>query len=210
MSTSVEARTAPAGIHAAQGRERRLISLIVVPGVASLLLMVCSWAITRSRTTVFVVLVVLLALFVVQLVASLRLGQRVARAVGLAFSAALVFFAVFGVTYAEYADFARQEGIFSTHRLGEAFFLATTLGTGTGFAPDVGSKMGLLIIAHLQLVVLALGVALTAASAFGRVAMQRAKGTRYISEATRKQDGATSDETRSDSGDGDLPAPGPG
>jgi hypothetical protein len=164
-------------------RGRRLLLLIIVPGVASLLLMVCSWAIPRGRVTVFVILIVLVLLFAIQLLAARRMQHPVAKAVGIAFSVSLVFFAVFGVAYAEYADFADQEGVFQTDRVGEAFFVATTLGTATGFAPDVHSAMGLLVIAHLQLVILAVGVALTAASGLGRIAAQRARGTRFLNGA---------------------------
>ena len=179
-----EAQTDSTEARAATASGRVLLVLIIVPGLASLLLMVCSWAVVRTRGTVFVMLAILLALFAVQLVASLRLPQRAGKAVGIAFSVALVFFAVFGVAYAEYADFAGQESIFQTDRVGETFFVATTLGTATGFAPDVSSTMGLLVIAHLQLVILALGVAMTAASGLGRRAVQRARRARYLSETS--------------------------
>jgi hypothetical protein len=209
VSVTVEQRTDPDSLRAAMAHGRRQLLLIIVCGAASLLLMVCSWAITRGRTTVFAILVVLLLLFAIQLAASLRLHHSVAKAVGIAFTVALVFFAVFGVAYAEYADFAHNEGVFETDRVGEAFFLATTLGTGTGFAPDVGPRMGLLVIAHLQLVVLALGVALTAASGLGRLAVQRSRTTRHLNEASARAsadpDGGTGMFLR----EGDPP-PGPG
>jgi hypothetical protein len=209
VSVSIEAQTNPADVRAVMRRARRLLLLIIVPGVASLLLMVCSWAITRSRGTVFAILAVLLLLFAIQIVAALRLHQPVAKAVGIAFSVALVFFAIFGVSYAEYADFAGQEAVFQTDRVGEAFFLATTLGTATGFAPDVHSAEGLLIIAHLQLVILALGVAMTAASGLGRVAATRARGAGILNSASPRAPTEPGTASHGAAREGDPP-PGPG
>lgn len=152
-----------------------LRAVIALPGVLALLLMLLSWLLPRTRPAVFIVLAAMVVLFVLQFTSARRYEQGPLRAAMTAFSVALLYFAVFGVLYAEYANWANEPTVFSTDRLGEAFLLSTSIGTATGYVPGAagGGDAGFLVIMHAQMVILAVGVAMSAAGAIARLAKQR-------------------------------------
>jgi hypothetical protein len=157
-------------------RRRRMVKVVVaLPGVLALALMLASWLLPRTPPAVFLVLAGMIILFVAQFVSARRYERGPLRAAMTAFSVVLLYFALFGVLYAEYADLAHAPGVFSTDRLGEVFLLSTSIGTATGYVPGAagGGNAGFLFIVHAQMVVLALGVATSAAGAMARMVKQR-------------------------------------
>jgi hypothetical protein len=157
-------------------RRRRLVRIVVaLPGVLALALMLASWLLPRTAPAVFLVLAGLIILFVAQFLSARKYERGPLRAAMVAFSVVLLYFAVFGVLYAEYADLAHKPGVFSTDQLGEVFLLSTSIGTATGYVPGAagGGNAGFLFIVHAQMVVLALGVATSAAGAMARMVKQR-------------------------------------
>jgi hypothetical protein len=155
---------------------RRLLRIVIaLPGVLALLLMLLSWLLPRTRPAVFLVLAGLVMLFAAQFASARKYERGPLRAAMMAFGVALLYFAVFGVLYAEYADWAHEPAVFSTERLGEAFLLSTSIGTATGYGPGAagGGDAGFLFIMHAQMVLLAVGVATSAAGAMARLSRQR-------------------------------------
>jgi hypothetical protein len=165
-------------------RRRRIVKAVVaLPGVLALVLMLASWLLPRTRPAVFLVLAGLVVLFVAQFVSARRFERGPIRAAMMAFSVALLYFAVFGVLYAEYADLSNNPKVFSTDQLGEVFLLSASIGTATGYVPGAagGGNAGFLFIVHAQMVILALGVASSVASAMARVVKQRTEVQQRLS-----------------------------
>jgi len=157
-------------------RRRRIVRAVVaLPGVLALVLMLASWLLPRTPRAVFLVLAGLIVLFAAQFMSARRYERGPLRAAMMAFSIALLYFAIFGVLYAEYADLANKPKVFSTDQLGEVFLLSTSIGTATGYVPGAagGGNAGFLFIVHAQMVILALGVATSAAGAIARMVKQR-------------------------------------
>jgi len=154
-----------------------IFSILLLPGLASIAVMIAAWALPRGHATDFGVLAALVVLFFVQFVAAIRHESGPRRVALLTFSVVLVYFAVFGVAYAEYAVLAHRPEVFVTDRLGEAFLLSTSMGTATGYVPGRGGSalVGFLTIVHLQILVLAVGVASSTAATLARSARRRAR-----------------------------------
>jgi hypothetical protein len=115
------------------------------------------------------------------------------RAAMMAFSVVLLYFAVFGVVYAEYADLAREPHVFSTDRLGEAFLVSVSIGTATGYVPaSAGAgNVGFLAIVNTQMVVLAVAVASSAAGSMARMVQRRRQLRGADAPADDETDGRT-------------------
>jgi hypothetical protein len=157
-------------------RGRRLIALFVAaPGVLALALMLLSWLLPRTRTAELLVLAGMVVLFGLQFGSARKYEQGPLRAAMTAFSIVLLYFAVFGVIYAEYADLANEPQVFSTDRLGEAFLVSVSIGTATGYVPaSAGAgNVGFLAIVNTQMIVLAVAVASSAAGSIARVVQRR-------------------------------------
>jgi hypothetical protein len=150
--------------------------------------MLLSWLLPRTRPAVFLVLAGLVILFLLQFASARKFERGPLRAAMIAFSVVLLYFAVFGVLYAEYASWAHESSVFSTNRLGEAFLLSVSIGTATGYVPGAagGGNAGFLVIVHTQMIILALGVAMSAAGTMARLVKERG--------ALRNGDGAHPDD----------------
>jgi hypothetical protein len=158
------------------GGGHRLIAVFVaVPGVLALVLMLLSWLLPRTRTAELLVLAGMVVLFGLQFGSARRYEQGALRAAMTAFSVVLLYFAVFGVVYAEYADLANEPRVFSTDRLGEAFLVSVSIGTATGYVPaSAGAgNVGFLAIVNTQMIMLAVAVASSAAGSMARVVQRR-------------------------------------
>ncbi len=157
-------------------RGRRILRVVVAtPGVLAFLLMLLSWLLPRTRPALWLVLAGLVLLFALQFASARKFERGPIRAAMIAFSAALLYFAVFGVLYAEYSMTVGDASIFITDRLGETFMVSASIGTATGYVPagGGGGNAGFLAIVHAQMIVLAVGVAMSAAGAMARLAARR-------------------------------------
>lgn len=139
--------------------------------------MVAAWLLPRMHLTVLLVVGVLIVLFAVQFRGALKHEAGPLRVASVAFAVVLLYFALFGLTYAEYVDLSRTAEIFATDRLGEAFLLSTSMGTATGYFPgrSGGADPGFLAIVHAQILVLAVGVATSTAASLARAAATRGR-----------------------------------
>jgi hypothetical protein len=155
----------------AAAREHRV--WVLFPSFLSLVVEGLSWLIPRTHVSAILVLLLLALLFVLQLWLADKTARGSMRLAAMAFGAALFYFAVFGSAYSLYASFGGHQQIFFSDRLGEAYFISTSMGTGTGTlfglhleaAPDVT----LAVIMHMQLVVLAVAVAISAGLALAKI-----------------------------------------
>lgn len=169
--------TAAGGPPAGSQTRQSVYAAVSLPGILSVLLMVAAWLLPRTHLTVLLVVGVLVVLFAVQFRGALKHESGPKRVASVAFAVVLLYFALFGLTYAEYADLSRASAIFATDRLGEAFMLSTSMGTATGFFPGRpgGADPGFLAIVHLQILVLAVGVATSTAASLARAAAARGR-----------------------------------